>query len=90
MTAMNRNHNFSSPSTLRSAISEIMAMQQLVKTVQENLNELASITDEATLREWTDTYLSPEIAWINEVQRAADNMLCRNAWPRRPLYNDTH
>lgn len=88
MSAMNRGHNFSSPSTLRSAISTLPTIEQLVVSVQINLELLPTITDDATLLEWVETYLTPEIQWIESVQQAADTMLNQTTWPRRPLYDD--
>ncbi|OQR77347.1 hexosaminidase D-like [Tropilaelaps mercedesae] len=88
MSPMNRNHNFGSPLNVRGAIAQLPDMVRLSVQVQDNLQELQNVTDKATLREWTETYLDPEIAWIGETLAVGAGMLTCDSWPRRPLYDE--
>ncbi|OQR77346.1 hexosaminidase D-like [Tropilaelaps mercedesae] len=50
--------------------------------------KLANVTDAATVREWTETYLSPEVSRMEEMQHSAKAMVSRNSWPHKPLHDE--
>lgn len=86
MTRMNLRHGFAAPSNVNQTLAKLPSIFNIAVQVQKNMRDLTNVTDTATLKEWMETYLEPEIDWLNRVSSDAKSLLNRTVWPRRPLY----
>ncbi|XP_045597678.2 hexosaminidase D [Procambarus clarkii] len=86
MTAYNLHHNYSSPSRVREATTNLRSFTSALRDLQvEAQAVLPQYHNNATVEEWTEQHLVPLNSTLSKLARSAAELLAHKTWPRRPL-----
>ncbi|XP_050398340.1 uncharacterized protein LOC126816152 [Patella vulgata] len=91
LTDYNVKHGFGSPGQLKVLVKTIDEVMHNYKELHDKfLSVLAKYYYESTLDEWIDVHIDQKIRYYYNKANAANSLMSRRVWPRRPLvsFND--